>query len=89
MYHLKHNNKSKNTENKDNKVFRQDHYNNMHKTVEQYKKQNVELQRQVDDLQQLVGERDIEVRDLAYKDSTTWTNPSSTTCTTSSARSSH
>ena len=25
MYHLKHNNKSKNTENKDNKVFRQDH----------------------------------------------------------------
>ena len=24
--------------------------------------------RQVDDLQQLVGERDIEVRDLAYKD---------------------
>ena len=68
MYHLKHNNKSKNTENKDNKAFRQDHYNNMHKTVEQYKKQNVELQRQVDDLQQLVGERDIEVRDLAYKD---------------------
>ena len=39
----------------------------MHKTVEQYKKQNVELQRRVDDLQQLVGERDAEVRDLAYK----------------------
>ena len=66
MYHLnlKHNNKSNNnksksTENKDNKVFRQDHYNNMHKTVEQYKKQNVELQQQVDELRQLVGERDI------------------------------
>ena len=44
MYHLKHNNKGKNTENKDNKVFRQDHYSNMHKTVEQHKKQNVELQ---------------------------------------------
>ena len=71
MYYLKnkkHNNKSKNTEDKTNKVLRQDHYNDMHKTVEQYKKQNVELQRQVDDLQQLVGERDIEVRDLAYKD---------------------
>ena len=68
MYHLKHNNKSKNTGDKDNKVFRQDHYNNMHKTVEQYKKQNVELQQQVDELRQLVGERDIEVRDLAYKD---------------------
>ena len=40
----------------------------MHKTVEQYKKQNTELQRQVDDLQLLVGERDAEVRDLAYKD---------------------
>ena len=42
MYYLKnkkHNNKSKNTEDKDNKVFRQDHYNNVHKTVEQYKKQ--------------------------------------------------
>ena len=37
----------------------------MHKTVEQYKKQNVELRRQVNDLQQLVGERDAEVRDLA------------------------
>ena len=68
MYHLKHNNKSKNTEDKNNKVFRQDHYNNMHKTVEQYKKQNVELQQQVEELRQLVGERDIEVRDLAYKD---------------------
>ena len=71
MYYLKnkkHNNKSKNTDDKDNKVFRQDHYNNMHKTVEQYKKQNVELQRQVDDLQQLVGERDAKVRDQAYKD---------------------
>ena len=47
MYYLKHNNKSKNTEDKDNKAFRQesqDHYNNMHKTVEKYKKQNVELQ---------------------------------------------
>ena len=68
MYYLKskkHNNKSKDD---DNKVFRQNHYNNMHKTIEQYKKQNVELQRQVDDLQQLVGERDAEVRDLAYKD---------------------
>ena len=68
MYYLKnkkHNNKS---EVDDNKVFRQDHYNTMHKTVEQYKKQNVELRRQVDDLQQLVGERDAEVRDLAYKD---------------------
>ena len=68
MYHLKNNSKDKSMENKNNKVFRQDHYNNMHKTVEQYKKQNAELQRQVDDLQQLVGERDIEVRDLAYKD---------------------
>ena len=70
MYHLKHNNKSKNTEdkNKNNKVFRRDHYNNMHKTVEQYKKQNVELQQQVDELQQLVAERDTEVRDLPYKD---------------------
>ena len=68
MYHLNHNNKSKNTENKDNQVFRQDHYNNMHKTVEKYKKQNVELQQQVDELRQLVGERDTEVRDLAYKD---------------------
>ena len=57
MYYLK-NNKDKSMENKNNKVFRQDHYNNMHKTVEQYKKQNVELQRQVDDLQQLVGERE-------------------------------
>ena len=68
MYHLKHYNKIKNTENKNNKAFRQDHYNNMHKTVEQYKKQNVELQQQVDELQQLVAERDTEVRDLAYKD---------------------
>ena len=50
------------------KFFLQSHYNNMHKTVEQYKKQNVELQRQVEDLQLLVGERDAEVRDLAYKD---------------------
>ena len=66
MYHLKHNNKSKNTEN--NKAFRQDHYNNMHKTVEQYKKQNVALQQQVDELRQLVSERDTEVRDLAHKD---------------------
>ena len=40
----------------------------MHKTVEKYKKQDVELQQQVDELRQLVGERDIEVRDLAYKD---------------------
>ena len=40
----------------------------MHKTVEKYKKQNVELQQQVDELRQLVGERDTEVRDLAYKD---------------------
>ena len=55
-------------DNDDNKVFRQNHYSNMHKTVEQYKKQNVELQRQVEDLQLLVGERDAEVRDLAYKD---------------------
>ena len=71
MYYLKnkkHNNKSKNTVDNDNKVFSQNHYNNMHKTVEQYKKQNVELQRQVEDLQLLVGERDAEVRDLAYKD---------------------
>ena len=68
MYHLKHNNKSKNTEDKNNKVFRQDHYNNMHKTVEQYKKQNVALQQQVDELRQLVSERDTEVRDLAAKD---------------------
>ena len=71
MYYLKnkkHNNKSKSTDSSDNKVFRQKHYNNMHKTVEQYKKQDVELQRQVDDLRQLVGERDEEVRDLAYKD---------------------
>ena len=71
MYYLKnkkHNNKSKSTVDNDNKVFRQNHYNNMHKTVEQYKKQSVELQRQVEDLQLLVGERDAEVRDLAYKD---------------------
>ena len=71
MYYLNnknHKDKNNNIENKSNKVFRQDHYNNMHKTVEKYKKQNVELQRQVDDLQLLVGERDIEVRDLAYKD---------------------
>ena len=70
MYYLKnkkHNNKSKSTDDNDNKVFHQKHYNNMHKTVEQYKKQNVELQRQVNGLQQLVGERDEEVRDLAYK----------------------
>ena len=40
----------------------------MHKTVKGYKKQNKELQRQVDDLQLLVGERDAEVRDLACKD---------------------
>ena len=53
---------------KNNKAFRQDHYNNMHKTVEQHKKQNVELRQQVDELQQLVAERDTEVRDLAYKD---------------------
>ena len=58
MYHLEHNNKIKSTENKDNKVFRRDHYNNMHKTVEKYKKQNVELQQQVDELQQLVAERE-------------------------------
>ena len=32
----------------------------MHKTVERYKKQNVELQRQVEDLQLLVAERDAE-----------------------------
>ena len=64
----KKDNKGKNTDN-DNKVFRQNHYN-MHKTVEQYKKQNIELQRQVEDLQLSVGERerDAEVRDLAYKD---------------------
>ena len=63
-----HNNKSKNTVDNDNKVFRQDHYNNMHKTVKQYKKQNVELRRQVDDLQQLVGEREmLKLRNLAYK----------------------
>ena len=71
MYYLKnkkHNNKSKNTDDNDNNLFRQKHYNTMHKTVEQYKKQNTELQRQVDDLRQLVGERDEEVRDLAYKD---------------------
>ena len=40
----------------------------MHKTVEQHKKQNGELQKQVEELRQLVGERDAEVRDLAYKD---------------------
>ena len=60
MYYLKNkkkDNKSKSTDDNDNKVFRQNHYNNMHKTVEQYKKQNVELQRQVEDLQLLVGER--------------------------------
>ena len=71
VYYLKskrHNNKSKNTDDKDNKVFRQSYYSNTHKTVEQYKKQNVELQRQVEDLQLLVGERNAEVRDLAYKD---------------------
>ena len=66
MYYLKdkkHSNKSKNnTADNDNKVFRQNHYNNMHKTVEQYKKQNAELQRQVDDLQQLAGERDASTR---------------------------
>ena len=49
-------------------IFRQSHYNNMHKTVEQHKKPNVELQRLVEDLQLLVGERDAEVRDLAYRD---------------------
>ena len=61
MYYLKNkkkDNKSKSTDDHDNKVFRQNHYNNMHKTVEQYKKQNVELQRQVEDLQLLVGERE-------------------------------
>ena len=71
MYYLeskKHNNKSKNTVDNDNKVFRQNHYNNMRKTIEQHKKQNVELQRQVEDLQLLLGERDAEERDLAYKD---------------------
>ena len=40
----KKDNKSKSTDDNDNKVFRQNHYNNMHKTVEQYKKHNVELQ---------------------------------------------
>ena len=71
MYYLKSkkkDNKDKSTDDIDNKVFCQNHCNNMHKTVEQYKKQNVELQRQVEDLQLLVGERDAEVRDLAYKD---------------------
>ena len=67
MYYLK--NKSNKSKNKnDNKITRQNHYNNMHKTVEQHKKQNVELQRQVEDLQLLVGERDAGVLDLAYKD---------------------
>ena len=73
MYYLKnkkHNDKSK--DNDDNKFFRQNHYNNMRKTVEQYKKQNEELQKQVEDLQLLVGEREMQkyvvVRDLAYKD---------------------
>ena len=63
MYYLKnkkHNSKSKDTVDNDNKVFRQNHYNNMHKTVEQYKKQHVELERQVEDLQLLAGERDAE-----------------------------
>ena len=41
---------------------------------------------QVDDLRQLLGERDIEVRDLAYKDLLPGPNPSSTICTTSTAR---
>ena len=71
MYYLKNkkkDNKSKITDDNDNTVFRQNHYNNMHKTVEQYKRQSIELQRQVEDLQLLVGERDAEVRDLAYKD---------------------
>ena len=40
----------------------------MHKTVRAAQEANVELQRQVEDLQLLVGERDAEVRDLAYKD---------------------
>ena len=40
----------------------------MHKTVGQHKKENGELQKQVEELRQLVGERDAEVRDLAYKD---------------------
>ena len=39
MYYFKHNNKSKNTENKNNKAFRQDHYNNMHKLTEQHMRQ--------------------------------------------------
>ena len=46
MYYLKNKNKNTNKNNKskdnddDNEVFRQNHYNNMHKTIEQYKKQN-------------------------------------------------
>ena len=40
----------------------------MHKTVERHRKQNGELQKQVEELRQLVGERDAEVQDLAYKD---------------------
>ena len=74
MYYLKNkkkDNESKSNDDNDNNVFRQNHYNNMHKTVEQYKKQNVELQRQVEDLQLSVGERDAEVRDPSLQGSTT------------------
>ena len=43
-----------------NQIFRQNHYYNMHKTIEQHKKQNGELQTQVEELRQLVGERDMQ-----------------------------
>ena len=48
--------------------FQQNTYYNMHKSVKQYKKHNEELQKQVGELRQSVGERDAEVRDLAFND---------------------
>ena len=62
MYYVRKNN------NDNGNDFQQTTYYNMHKTFEQYKKHNGELQKQVGELRQLVGERDAEVRDSAYKD---------------------
>ena len=57
----KQNKNYKSNDNDDSKIFQQNHYYNMHKTVEQHKKQNGELQKQVEELRQLVGERHAEV----------------------------
>ena len=38
--------------------FQQTTYYNVHKSIEQYKKHNEELQKQVEELRQLVGERE-------------------------------